>query len=304
MATTTISNEKENRIQLTTKIFFTATTEPTLTSIPTNIAFPKNIGGGGKIAYDHPDPKSGSDLYIYNFDTGKETPYLVGEEIPLSIYSWSANGDQIIFAYNYKIVILDIKENKLRIIYSDQGINIYAPSLSPDEKYIAFVSDNLAPGLFPQIYLMHSDGTNITHLVSLESQDPRWSKDSKSILFWGSKDNNTNYGIYMINIDKTNLTQINNFGEDPIWSPDGKKIVFAGTGDRDFKVFIMNSDGSNLVQLTQDGLCPTWLPDGSTIAYLTDFDQGFGRIHLLDTDGKNNLILPTIKSVGCPEWSK
>jgi Tol biopolymer transport system component len=319
ISSTRMNKTQQNSIETPTPIItaniFTKTIIPTASQTifsfsPSPTLLPINTGGGGKIAYLHPEDESNTwiNLYIYEFISRTEKKYLVGNKLELSNINWSSNGNKIIFSVfdskinKTRIMGLDITTNELWTIYTFHGFGIASPSWSPDERYIAFVFTDYASGIDPAIYLLSSDGKSLIHLVHFKSLSPSWSPDGKKIIFFGNNGNKT--GIFTININGTNLSQLSDYGEEPVFSPDGTKIVFVGTEDRSFQIFTMNSNGSNVVQINSDGLCPSWSPDGSIIAYSADFYRGWGRIHLIGSDGENNLVLPTIEKVGCPKWSK
>jgi Tol biopolymer transport system component len=90
---------------------------------------------------------------------------------------------------------------------------------------------------------MNIDGTNITDLG--KGNRPRWSSDSKKIVYMIAEDNGqdfTDSDIYSINADgtqKKNLTNtIDEIEMDPCFSPDGKAIVFDVYNDG--SIYLMN----------------------------------------------------------------
>ncbi|HKJ27369.1 MAG TPA: protein kinase, partial [Anaerolineales bacterium] len=142
---------------------------------------------------------------------------------------------------------------------------------------IAFISRRDG-SLYDQIYVMDSDGSNVTQLTFDETHKswPMWSPDGTQILYVGDGgrglyNNSLGLDIWVMGADgsdQTNLTQFPSGDEDPTWSPDGSKIVwisrrFGGTR----QLMIMNADGSEPVRLSGEWeeYNPTFSPDGDTL---------------------------------------
>lgn len=118
---------------------------------------------------------------------------------------------------------------------------------SPDGSQIAFAAED--PGFEVNIYVIDSDGTNLTQLTS---------------------------GVYTTHVA-------------PTYSPDGSQILYGKNTNCSYDVFVMNSDGSGERQLTNEGICDfefnlfgfDWSPDGTEIA-LTGFNTpGDGGSNLM-----------------------
>ena len=94
-----------------------------------------------------------------------------------------------------------------------------------------------------EIYVMNSDGTNLTNLTNNPADDefPSWSPDGTKIAF------ESGYDIYVMNADGSDWTRLTNWspdnpawGQDPSWSPDGTKIVFTSQLDGSRDIYVMN----------------------------------------------------------------
>jgi Tol biopolymer transport system component len=113
------------------------------------------------------------------------------------------------------------------------------------------------------------------------------------IVFTSERDNG-NAEVYVMDADggnQTNLTN-DNFASDrePTWSPFGTQIAFVSDRTESDRIHTMNADGFNVsFALGASGASwPAWSPDGQQIAYLVD-----GAVHVMDSDGDNDVELPT-----------
>jgi eukaryotic-like serine/threonine-protein kinase len=127
--------------------------------------------------------------------------------------------------------------------------------------------------------------------------------------------------LYLINADRTNLTQLTNIDKgacQPSWSPDGKQLVFIspclGRGDifetiyNESSLYMINADGTGLKELTPapgSDFEPAWSPDGKQIAF-TSVRGGFRQIYSLDVNSLAvTLLTNTTDSLESsqPSWS-
>lgn len=90
---------------------------------------------------------------------------------------------------------------------------------------------------------------------------------TNAILFAANEFNCTDCletGIYRINFDGANLSQLIDFGEYPAWAPDYTRFAFTFDGE----LYMANADGTEVTQLTSAyfGLtAPVWRGDGTSI---------------------------------------
>jgi len=140
------------------------------------------------------------------------------------------------------------------------------------------------------IFTMNPDGSGQTNVSnndgSYNDEHPRWSPDSKKIVFDTNRDGN--YQIYIMNADGSGQTNISNDGSandtSPLLSPDGSKILFKRftteyAGYMQHCIMLMNSDGSSQTILNCGDATEfigdpyllldtvfAWSPDGTEIA--------------------------------------
>jgi WD40-like Beta Propeller Repeat len=144
-------------------------------------------------------------------------------------------------------------------------------------------------------------------------QEPAWSPDGLKFAVGGNY-----FGIYLINVDGSNPTQItqpplgnDNFEDHaPAWSPDGSKITFARCVDSNgfgcyttSHLWAVNADGSNPTKLT-DILAYThaWSPNGTKIIFGSVDDSLEPRdLFVMNPDGSG--LTNITNTDGTREWS-
>jgi hypothetical protein len=174
-----------------------------------------------------------------------------------------------------------------KILYEKNSgtINI-APSLSPDGKYVAFISEK---DLFSfDLYLADAFTGKIIHKLSSTIRDNKiddfnflesggtWSPDSKEFAFVVfSKGRNK---LLIINVNKPRkFRELDVPGVDafsnPAWSPDGTGIVVSGLIQGVTDLYLFDLTKKKVEKLTNDVYCnlmPNWSSDGKYIVFSTD----------------------------------
>lgn len=210
----------------------------------------------------------------------------------------------------------EMKENFIgKKIISDENagrLNV-SPVVSPDGKYVIFLSDKnlfstdlyLADArdgkILKKINSLLRDG-NIDDYNYLESAGT-WSPNSKQFAFVAfSKGRNiiiikdpTN-GSTVDEIKVQNISAIAH----PSWSPDGKEIAFTGMVDGQADLFVYNLKSRKVRQLTDDfysEVYPDYSPDGKYLVFSSDrktFEQkkvhGRWNLHLSRLTLSDNTI--------------
>jgi len=143
----------------------------------------------------------------------------------------------IVFEKNNKVVIKNLSNNSEQSFEPIEDVQYINLSLSPDAAKLVFevVGGNM--------FTMNIDGTTLIDLG--KGNRPRWSFDSKKIIYMLAEDDGHDYtasDIYIINVDgtqKINLTNTNDMIEmNPCFAPDGKSIVFDLVNDG--SIYLMN----------------------------------------------------------------
>ena len=134
-----------------------------------------------------------------------------------------------------------------------------------------------------------------------------FSPDGKALIFNGKLGQDTTHQVYTINIDGTNLKQINGVGDDACshYTPDGKNLLWTSTKDnlhmhrgnysdpKDYpqgaELYKSDLDGNNIVRLTTNEQYDAEIgisPDGKTILFSRQTD-GMIDLWTMNPDGSN-----------------
>lgn len=198
--------------------------------------------------------------------------------------------------YNDWIKILDARyavfrnrnfdEGKLVV---DKGSMDYFPVVSPDGRYLAWLSNRGKD--YAMMDLMLKDLSTGKTRVLVKEVDYRisWSHDSKKLLYVKRPPLRPNfYDIYSytINSEKEDRISRQMRARDPSFSPGDSLVVFIRNEGGNNAVAIINTNGTNLRYLTSthDGTQfykPSFSPDGSKIVfgiYRQNLDRDIGII--------------------------
>ncbi|HVU12278.1 MAG TPA: hypothetical protein VHD90_13425 [Phototrophicaceae bacterium] len=164
-------------------------------------------------------------------------PITTLKDMTLEHPSWSPDGTKIVFSSDdsgtEQIEQINVDGTGLQTLTSGTARS-FDPAFSPDGKQIAFVSDAASPG-FNEIYVMDSDGKNVTQLTTVpNSYAPAWSPDGTKIAY--VNDQSGSGDIYVMDADGQRpflLTVDDNGAENdkPVWSPDGRWVYFTSNRD-------------------------------------------------------------------------
>jgi TolB protein len=189
-------------------------------------------------------------------------------------------------------------------------INGSLPSVSPDGKHVAFISNRTGNDDVFVISARGTDETPLTHSLENESGPIQWTSDSKRVVFSIFADESSR--IYAINLDGRAQQEIGNVpGRGPTLSPDGKRVVYmAGTWTAT-RLMTSTLDGSNAKQIN-DGVSiawnSRWSPDGKRIAF-TGRDDSTRElaVFVMNADGSQprqvTHISPEEGRAQGPRWS-
>jgi len=168
----------------------------------------------------------------------------------------------------------------------DAGRTNVAPTLSPDGRYVAFISER---DLF-QFNLFVADAETGEVVAELEragttghfnalrfiSSAGTWSPNGRRLAFVTSAKGDNQITIWNVQteeIERTLKVKGVNALTNPAWSPGGNRLAFSGTEGGKSDLYVLDLETRQVRQLTDDryaDLQPTWSPDGNTLAFTTD----------------------------------
>lgn len=196
------------------------------------------------------------------------------------------------------------------------NINV-APTLSPDGRYVAFLSERDLFGI--DLFLADAQTGEVLKRLQSVGSDPHldairfidsagtWSPDGQFFAFVTFVRGRNEIAI--LDVARREIVrriQVSGVGaiKDPAWSPDGQQIAFMGLAGGIADLYVVDVEGGTARQLTADRhlvIQPTWSPDGRRIAFATDrgprtdFDRlvyGPPQLALYDFDTNEVTLLP------------
>jgi Tol biopolymer transport system component len=185
--------------------------------------------------------------------------------------------------------------------YSRPPSNSMFPQWSPDGSLIAFASDRDGN---PEIYTMHSDGSDIRRLTSTPGRNahPSFSPDGRKIVFQSPRENGRDTNLYIMNVDGTDVVQLTHlagFAGVPHFSPDNKRIAFQWRASSDshddskwhLVIIGVSGEGFHLVGPTYaNDQVPNWAIDGAHLLFFSDRSQK-NQLYTMDDDGTDVRVI-------------
>jgi hypothetical protein len=171
-----------------------------------------------------------------------------------------------------------------------------APALSPDGRFVAFLSER---DLFRiDVFIADAQTGQVLRRLITDESDPHfdalsfmrsagtWSPDGSRLAVVTFRRGENQIAIVDVATGRIQRhIRFDGVGAiwDPSWSPDGRRIVFAGGEGGISNLYVHDLEAGTLQQLTTGrsaALHPTWSPDGRTIAFSTDAGPGtdFGQL--------------------------
>lgn len=177
------------------------------------------------------------------------------------------------------------------------GSQNLAPSLSPDGRYVAFLSEKdlfsidlfLADARTGEVIRTLSSAASDAHFDALRFIDSSvtWSPDASRVAFVVVADGDnqlvvvrTEDGEVLERIGVPEVGAIMN----PAWSPDGAAIAFTGMRGGISDLYLLEVGDRTVHRLTDDrhaDFHPTWSPDGEVLVFVSDRGPGtdFDALH-------------------------
>lgn len=204
-------------------------------------------------------------------------------------------------------VLERFSDARLKLVTDSSGSHT-SPTLSPDGRMIAYVSD--ADGL-PQVWIKNLERGEPIQITdgSYPARSPSWSPDDSQIIFTRSGPNGA--GIYTVGtLGKPGPKQIIDFGAESKFSLSDNAFVYT----RGLQVWHARNDGRDRRQILglpkAQGFAkrqPALSPDGKTLAFIHAEEGPLGNLWVIPINGGEARQLTTADSGGgnasAPAWS-
>jgi DNA-binding winged helix-turn-helix (wHTH) protein/Tol biopolymer transport system component len=188
------------------------------------------------------------------------------------------------------------------------GISAEFAAFSPNGASVAYVS-------YPEgtLWKADQDGANSVQLAAVAGDilNPRWSPDSKQILFTANTYDQLHPSIHLVSAeDGTPQRILTGDGadmHDANWSPDGKRVLFARGAwathneDTDLRILDLESGKVSVVPGSSGMFSPRWSPNGRFILAL--FADSRHALPVFDFKSQQWSMIPVNGDVGFPSFS-
>jgi serine/threonine protein kinase len=188
-----------------------------------------------------------------------------------------------------EIWIMNADGSGQKRLTSSSSTNInWNPAVSPDGRYVVFVSDRAGKD---HLWRMDMDGGNVKQLTfgDRHERDPSFSPDSRW-LFYRSYDGE-HLELFRLAIDGGEPVRLTEgfLADNPNVSPDGKTIAayYRESGGAPLKIVLLPVEGgkpSKILEIPQTISNFKWMPDGHSLAYC-DTQKGVSNIWTMPIDG-------------------
>jgi hypothetical protein len=175
------------------------------------------------------------------------------------------------------------------------GLKGMLPSVSPNGKKVAFLSDVFKP--LGYLYVMNIDGSNIVQLTNFGVISAAWLPDGSKLAY--TYNEGSWVQLWTMNPDGTGKTFVRNLLERQVgwgpyelaWSPSGNLYTFYD-GDG---LYITDYVNPSIRTLAEKGSgFPSWAPDGGSIL----FNDIAGNQFEINPDGSNLRAVPSARAAG------
>lgn len=130
-------------------------------------------------------------------------------------------------------------------------------AISPDGRYVAYVADMRGHLALFRTDLHSGESVNLTDGAPASYETPRWSRDSRQLVFASSRDDPglTRMDIFLMNADGsgvTNLSQHPHEDFNPHWAADGQRIIFTSLRSGTAQIFAYDFASKQSERLTDN----------------------------------------------------
>ena len=253
-------------------------------------------------------------------------PFAVGRTLPRTSTDFLENPAERLDSLG----VPDAPGRRLLAKSTGSGDMNVAPQLSPDGRYIAFLSERDLFGI--DLFLADAETGEILKKLESVGLNPHfdalrfinsagtWSPDGQKFAYVVYADGDNEIAILDVasrNVERR--VKVAGVGalKDPAWSPDGRTIAFTGISGGVSDLYMVDVDGGTARQLTNDryaDIQPVWSPNGRQIAFSSDRGPGTSfdrltfaqsRLALYDLDSgeiETLTLFPDAKHIN-PAWA-
>ena len=159
----------------------------------------------------------------------------------------------------------------------------FSPSLSPNGRYVAFLSGGSEEMKLEVLEISGEERTQVFAGVGTLTQ-PKWGPDSERVAYAMAQESGNS--VYVSESDGTESHLLSKVAANEVggWSPEGNFVVFSVQDGADQGLYIRNPDGVNEFRRTQStDYGAVWSPDSRYIAFLSTRD-GNPEIYVVDPE--------------------
>ncbi len=204
---------------------------------------------------------------------------------------------------DYNARTKNIKDKKIagEVIFEKGSANFH-PIISPDGKYLAFLSNGPSDYISQKaLYLLDLETKKEKLLKPGAASTLSFSPDGKKIYY--SRREKTSTGAYLFDIfsydlesnKEERLTKLQraNFCR---LSPDGTKIVFSSGIDGTYNLFLLDLNSKDIKRLTgyvngEEIFTPDWMPDNNRVVFALSKDLERNIVSLSLDDQKTDVLI-------------
>jgi Tol biopolymer transport system component len=180
------------------------------------------------------------------------------------------------------------------------GEELY-PTLSPDGQTLVFASSQGGNWDIYRQPVAARVAINLTEGSDSYDTQPAISPDGARIAFRSSRNGG---GVFVMNIDGTDVRQVTNEGFNPTWSPDGRELALNDDNIGNYearntypsasKLWAVDvASGTRRVITTRDAVQADWSPHGQRLAFWGEQKGGHRDIWTVAADGQSDPVAVT-----------